>query len=305
MARRQRTRSFFMRIGFLGLGRMGSAMATRLLGAGYQLAVFDLAEQATARMAAAGATVRASIRELAGTSDVVISMLPDDEALRAATVGPQGLIGALAPGAIHVVSGTHGVQVIDEIAAAHRAARQVLITCHVLGRPDLAASGKLGLVPAGPAAAVQSLRALFAVLGERIFDAGEDPLSATAMKVANNYVLGCAIEAIGEGMALVRKYGVDPQVFFRVLVEGLFDCTAYRAYADIIAKMDWGRIGATAVIGLKDAALSRQAADKVHMTLPSLSAWQTHLEHAIARGEAQLDWSVMAREQFRESGLEE
>ena len=96
-----------MRIGFLGLGRMGSAMATRLLGAGYQLAVFDLAEQATARMAAAGATVRASIRELAGTSDVVISMLPDDEALRAATVGPQGLIGALAPGAIHVVSGTH------------------------------------------------------------------------------------------------------------------------------------------------------------------------------------------------------
>ena len=292
-----------MRIGFLGLGRMGSAMATRLLGAGHALAVFDLVEQATARMAAAGATVRSSIRELAAGSDVLISMLPDDEALRAATVGPQGLVSALAPGAIHVVSGTHGVQVIDELAAAHRSAGQVLVTCHVLGRPDLAASGKLGLVPAGPPAALQSLRPVFAVLGERIFEAGEDPLSATAMKVANNYVLGCAIEAIGEGMALVRRYGVDPQVFYRVLVEGLFDCTAYRGYGDIIAKMDWGRIGATAVIGLKDAVLSRQAADKVHMTLPSLAAWQTHLEHAIARGEAHLDWSVMAREQFRESGL--
>jgi len=293
-----------MRIGFLGLGRMGSAMATRLLGAGQAVAVFDLVEQATARMAAAGAAVRPSLRELAATSDVVISMLPDDDSLRSATLGPQGLVGALAPGAIHMVSGTHGVQVIDEIAAAHRSAQQVLVTCHVLGRPDLAASGKLGLVPAGPAAAVQSLRPILCVLGDRIFDAGEDPLSGTAMKVANNYVLGCAIEAIGEGMALVRKYGVDPQVFYRVLVEGLFDCTAYRAYADIISKMDWGRIGATAVIGLKDAVLSRQAADKVHITLPSLAAWQTHLEHAIARGEASLDWSVMAREQFRESGLE-
>src|SRR6185312_4735850 len=175
------------------------------------------------------------------------------------------------PGAIHMVSGTHGVQVIDELAAAHRSAGQVLVTCHVLGRPDLAASGKLGLVPAGPPAALQSLLPVFAVLGE--------------------------------GMALVRRYGVDPQVLYRVLVEGLFDCTAYRGYGDIIAKMDWGRIGATAVIGLKDAVLSRQAADKVHMTLPSLAAWQTHLEHAIARGEAHLDWSVMAREQFRESGL--
>jgi len=294
-----------MRIGFLGLGRMGSAMATRLLGAGHALAVFDVSEPAAARMAAAGATVRASLRDLAGSSDVVISMLPDDETLRAATLGPQGLVGALPAGAIHVVSGTHGVQVIDQIAAAHRAAHQVLVTCHVLGRPDLAASGKLGLVPAGPPDALRALQPLFAVLGERIFEAGEDPLAATALKVANNYVLGCAIEAIGEGMAMVRKYGVDPQVFYRVLVEGLFDCTAYRAYADIIAKMDWGRIGATAVIGLKDAVLSRQAADKVHMTLPSLAAWQTHLEHAIARGEANLDWSVMAREQFRESGLEE
>jgi 3-hydroxyisobutyrate dehydrogenase-like beta-hydroxyacid dehydrogenase len=294
-----------MRIGFLGLGRMGSAMATRLLGAGHTLAVFDVAEPAVARMAAAGATVRASLRELAGSSDLVISMLPDDEALRSATLGPQGLVGSLSPGAIHMISGTHGVQVIDDIAAAHRAAHQVLVTCHVLGRPDLAASGKLGLVPAGPPDALRSLQPIFAVLGERIFEAGTDPLSATALKVANNYVLGCAIEAIGEGMAMVRKYGVDPQVFYRVLVEGLFDCTAYRAYADIIAKMDWGRIGATAVIGLKDAVLSRQAADKVHMTLPSLAAWQTHLEHAIARGEAHLDWSVMAREQFRESGLEE
>ncbi len=293
-----------MRVGFLGLGRMGSAMASRLLAAQGSLAVYDLDPRQTARLAAAGATVQPSIRELAAGCDVVISMLPNDESLRVATLGPDGLAAALATSAIHMVSGTHGVQVIDDIAQAHRAAGQVLVTCHVLGRPELAATGKLGLVPAGPRAAVDALRPLFAILGERVFEAGENPLSSTAIKIANNYVLGCAIEAIGEGMALVRKYGVDPQVFYRVMVEGLFDCTAYRGYADIIAKRDWGRIGATAVIGLKDAALSQEAAHKAGISLPSLPPWQVHLERAIARGEANLDWSVMAREQFRASGLE-
>lgn len=293
-----------MRVGFLGLGRMGSAMAARLLAAQGSLAVYDVDARQGARLAAAGATVRGSIRDLASQCDVVISMLPNDETLRAAVLGDEGLAAALGKGAIHMVSGTHGVQVIDDILAAHRAAGQILVTCHVLGRPELAASGKLGLVPAGPAAAVDRLRPLLAVLGERVFEAGENPLSSTAIKIANNYVLGCAIEAIGEGMALVRKYGVDPEVFYRVMVEGLFDCTAYRAYADIIAKRDWGRIGATAVIGLKDAVLSREAAQKVGISLPSLPPWQVHLEKAIARGEANLDWSVMGREQFRESGLE-
>ncbi len=293
-----------MRVGFLGLGRMGSAMAGRLLAAQGSLAVYDLDARQTARLAAAGATVRGSIRELAATCDVVISMLPNDESLRAAVIGADGLTAALAAGAIHMVCGTHGVQVIEEILAAHRAAGQVLVTCHVLGRPELAASGKLGLVPAGPARAIEALRPLLAILGERVFEAGENPLSSTAIKIANNYVLGCAIEAIGEGMALVRKYGVDPQVFYRVMVEGLFDCTAYRAYADIIAKCDWSRVGATAVIGLKDAALSQEAARKAGISLPSLPPWQEHLQRAIARGEANLDWSVMGREQFRESGLE-
>ncbi|MGH8143387.1 MAG: NAD(P)-dependent oxidoreductase [Steroidobacteraceae bacterium] len=293
-----------LRIGFIGLGRMGSGMATRLLGAGHALAVFDPDPRQTARMAAAGAVIKSGLRELATTSDVVISMLPNDEILREAALGSGGLVSALPAGAIHMVSGTHGVGAMNDLKQAHVAAGQVLVACHVLGRPDLAASGKLGLVPGGPRAAVDRVRPLFAAIGEAVFDAGEDPLSATAIKVANNFVLGCAIEAIGEGMALVRKYSVDPVLFHRVMVEGLFNSIAYRAYSDLIAQQDWGRVGASASIGLKDAMLTLEAATRVGISLPSLQGWQTHLQQAIARGEANLDWSVMAREQFRASGLE-
>ncbi len=293
-----------MRVAFLGLGKMGSVMAGRLLASQGSLAVYDVDPKQTASLGGAGAKICGSIRELASNCDVVISMLPNDDVLRAATLGPDGLAAALAAGAIHMVSGTHGARAVDEIAAAHRAAGQILVTCPVLGRPELAASGKLGLLPAGPRAAIDSLRPLLAVLGARVFEAGENPLSATAIKIANNFVLGCAVEAMGEGMALVRKYGVDPQVFYRVMVEGLFDCTAYRAYGDIIAKSDWGRVGFSAVSGFKDAALSEEAAKKADISLPFLGIWQQHLERAIARGEGNLDWAVMAREQFRDSGLE-
>jgi 3-hydroxyisobutyrate dehydrogenase-like beta-hydroxyacid dehydrogenase len=142
------------------------------------------------------------------------------------------------------------------------------------------------------------------VLGETIFQPGENPLSAVAIKIANNFVLGCAIEAIGEGMALVRRYGVDPELFHEVLTQGLFNCVAYQTYGAVIARQDWGRVGATATIGLKDARLALEAAEKVHIPLPSANVWYSHLLTACDRGEASLDWSVMALEQFRRSGLE-
>ncbi len=293
-----------MKAGFIGLGRMGHGMATRLLGAGHSLVVFDPDEKQAARMAAAGAEVAPSLAALAASCDVVISMLPSDAILRNAALGDGGLSTHLRPGSIHMVSGTHGVPVMSELAAGHAAAGQTLVACHVLGRPDLAATGKLGLVPGGPPAAVDTVRPMFAAIGDRVIEAGPNPLSATAIKIANNFILGSAIEAMGEGMALVRKYEVDPLVFHQVLVGGLFNCTAYQSYGDLIAREDWGRVGASAVIGLKDANLALDAAQAVGVPLPSAAIWKTALESAIARGEANLDWSVMAREMFRASGLE-
>jgi len=293
-----------MNIGFIGLGRMGSAMAARLIGASFSVSVFDTDSKKIAGLAAIGAKVCNDIASLASTCDLVITMLPNDEILRAVTIGSQGISAHLGAGAIHMVSGTHGVGVMRELHSAHQNSEQIFIACHVLGRPDLAAVGKLGLVSAGPVTALENLAPIFAVLGDKIFNAGVNPISATAIKIANNFMLGCAIEAIGEGMALVRKYSVDPLLFHQVLVGGLFNSTAYSAYGDLIAKEDWSRIGATAIIGLKDAELTLEAANAVSVQLPTVTIWKAHLEKAIARGEENLDWSVMAREQFRESGLE-
>lgn len=283
---------------------MGGGMARRLLANNFELAVFDRDPRQTDPLAALGAHVATDIADLCRDRDLIITMLPSDAILETVATGPGGLTASLAPGAIHMVSGTHGVLTIEKLMAAHQQQGQILVSCTVLGRPDRAAEGKLGLIPAGPAATVASLLPVLKALGETIFQPGENPLSAVAVKIANNFVLGCAIEAMGEGMALVRRYGVDAELFYEVLTKGLFNCVAYQSYGDVIAKQDWGRVGATATIGLKDAQLALEAAAKVQVPLPSGNVWHDHLLTACGRGEAALDWAVMAREQFRSSGLE-
>jgi 3-hydroxyisobutyrate dehydrogenase-like beta-hydroxyacid dehydrogenase len=117
-------------------------------------------------------------------------------------------------------------------------------------------------------------------------------------------VLGCAIEVMGEAFTLVRRYGVDPAVLYEVLTDGLFASPAYKIYGDIIAKEDYDRVGITAVLGLKDANLALSAAEAVNVPLPSANVWRDRLLGAIAHGDGERDWAVVALEQARASGFE-
>jgi 3-hydroxyisobutyrate dehydrogenase-like beta-hydroxyacid dehydrogenase len=199
--------------------------------------------------------------------------------------------------------GTHGVPAINSANNAHKEAGQTFVACPVLGRPDLAADGLIKMVPGGPKDAVEKVRSLLDVMGQQVFNVGDNPQAAAAVKVANNFVLGCAIETMGEALALVEKLGVQPSLFLDVMVQGLFSAPAYEVYGKMIVEEAWDTHGATAMIGLKDADLALEAAEAADMPLPSTHIWREHLVQAIERGEGALDWAVMAREQARRSGL--
>jgi 3-hydroxyisobutyrate dehydrogenase-like beta-hydroxyacid dehydrogenase len=252
----------------------------------------------------AGAIATASPAAASEDRDVVISMLPSDAALSAVLESDGGLIQGMDQTCIHMAMGTHGVAAINQAAAAHKVAKQHFIACPVLGRPNLAAEGLISLVPGGPADSIEKVRPLFDVLGKQTFEVGENPQAAAAVKVTNNFVLGCAIETMGEAFTLVEKLGVKPELFLDVMTKGLFAAPAYEVYGKFIVDQKWESHGATAVIGLKDADLALEAADAAGMQLPSTHVWRDHLIKAIDRGEGALDWCVMAREQARASGLE-
>jgi 3-hydroxyisobutyrate dehydrogenase-like beta-hydroxyacid dehydrogenase len=284
---------------------MGKGMAHRILSGGHDLAVYDIAPQSTVEFGKGGAHIATSLADLCKDREVVVTMLAEDSAVAEVALGRGGLCASLPEGAIHMASGTYGIATIRSLEAAHAKVKQTLIAVPVLGRPDLAASGKLGLVPAGPQEALQRCEALFKLMGQRIFYAGSKPESASAIKLANNAVLGCAITALGEGFSLVRKHGVEAKVLYEVLTEGLFaGAPAYVGYGKTMVDESYDKVGSPITIGMKDAALIAGAANLARVPMPSHDVYIERLLGAIAHGDGELDQAALAREQSRASGLD-
>jgi 3-hydroxyisobutyrate dehydrogenase-like beta-hydroxyacid dehydrogenase len=291
-----------MKVGFIGTGRMGGAMVGRLLAAGHDVGIYNRTPAKAKPLTDAGAKLAASIADAARYGDVTYSMLADDSALED-VVFRQGLLDALPKGGIHVCAGTHGIPVIRKIKEAHAGKGQTLVAAPMMGRPELVSAGTAGVFASGPADAMAKCKPLFDALGRKTFAGGADPEAATAMKIANNFVLGCAIEAMGEGFALTRKYGVATDVFYDVMTDGLFNCSAYKVYGKIMVDESYSKVGQMAVLGLKDANLALEAGNIAAVPLPSGNVWRDRLVGAVAHGDGDKDWAVMALEQARASGL--
>lgn len=292
------------KVGLIGVGRMGSAIARRLLDAGCDVLLYNRTPQKAAALVQAGARTAHSIEAACAGRDLLITMVADDTALQEVALGPGGVRESLPAGATHVAMGTHSVAVIRAIEAAHQAARQNFAAAPVLGRPEAVDAGQAGIIAGGSAAALGSCAAMLAVIGRRVFEAGGSAERAAALKLTNNFVLAGCIEVLSEAFALVRKHEVEPAVCFDMLTEGLFSAPAYRTYGRIIAEQNYDQVSFTALLGLKDMNLVLAAADAARVPLPSANVVRDRLLTAIARGDGDRDWSVIAREQARASGLD-
>lgn len=292
-----------MKVGFIGLGLMGQAMATRLVQAGHDVMVYNRTREKLSPLVALGARPAASIAEAAQHGGIVLSMLTDDAALAAVAHDSQGLLASLPRGGIHVAMGTYGVPAVEALEKAHQAAGQTLVSAPVLGRPEAVTAGRLGVLAAGEPAAVARVRPLLEALGRRVFELGNEARAAAAMKLANNMLLACAIEAMGEAFSLVQKCGAPPAAFYDVVTDGLFASPAYTIYARIITERSWDKAGFTVALALKDVDLALAAGGRTAVPLPSANVCRERLLGAIAHGDIQKDWAAMALEQARASGL--
>jgi 3-hydroxyisobutyrate dehydrogenase-like beta-hydroxyacid dehydrogenase len=292
-----------MKLGFIGAGRMGQAMVLRMLQANHDVGVYNRTAAKLKPLVDAAATLMPSIGDATRYGEVTYTMLADDAALEDVMFQGGGLLDSLPKGGIHVCAGTHGINTIRNIKAAHEGEGQILVAAPMMGRPELVSSGTAGVFASGPAAALEKCKPLFAAIARRTFEGGDDPEAATAMKIANNFVLGCAIEAMGEGFALTRKYGVPMSVFYDVMTDGLFNCSAYKVYGKIMVDESYSKVGQMAALGLKDANLALEAGFLAAVPLPSGNVWRDRLVGAVAHGDGDKDWAVMALEQARASGL--
>ena len=182
--------------GFIGLGNMGVPMAHNLLKAGHPLSVFNRTASRADSLCAQGATRATSPRVLAEQSDIILSIVADDTALKAIALGDDGVLAGLTPGKIHVDMSTVSPDISKELDQHYRAKGTHYIAAPVFGRPDAAAAAKLWICPAGSAEAVARCRPLFDAclilpnystgFGGRLL--GESPLSR-----ARHYYYQCCI----------------------------------------------------------------------------------------------------------------
>jgi len=198
-----------MRIGFIGLGRMGVGMAANLVASGQEVTVYNRSPGKAHGLVEKGARAVAQIAE-ACRGDAVLSMLSDDAAVEAVVFGEGGVLASLREGAIHVSLSTISVALSQRLAAAHATAGQAYVAAPVLGRPEAAAAAKLFIVAAGPPHAVETCSPLFEAIGQRTFHFGAQAHVANLIKLSGNFLIGSAIEALGEAMALVGKAEPTP-----------------------------------------------------------------------------------------------
>jgi 3-hydroxyisobutyrate dehydrogenase-like beta-hydroxyacid dehydrogenase len=292
-----------MRIGFIGLGNMGVAIAGNLVRARQDVAVWNRSADKARPLVDAGATLAQSPGAAAANRDIVFTMLADDAALDSVLTGENGLVAGLKPGALHVSMSTIAVATADRITAIHRQRGQHFLCAPVFGRPAAAAAAKLFIVAAGDSADFQLANPLFGAVSQRVFYLGDTPSAASLVKLCGNFMILSAIEALGEAMALAEKGGIAKQQLLEVLTGSLFDAPVYRTYGAILAEERFKPAGFAAPLGLKDMRLAGQSAEALRVPMPLLSLLRDHLLQAIAQEGEDVDWSAIAGVIKKNAGL--
>lgn len=292
-----------MRVGFIGLGNMGSAIAAHLVGREHDVRVWNRSPQKAAALVAAGATLAVSPKDAALGRDIVITMLADDAALDAVLAGDEGLMAGLGTGAVHVSMSTIAVATADRIAAQHADRGQGFLSAPVFGRPQAAAVAKLFVVAAGDP--VQFARAvpLFECVSQRHFYVGATPSAANLVKLCGNFMILSTIEMLAEAMTLAAKGGVPKDKFLEVATGTLFGAPIVRTYGDILVAQQYRPAGFAAALGLKDMRLVAQAAEARKVPMPLLGVLRDHLLETLANEGEDIDWSGIALTISRNAGL--
>ena len=290
-----------MKIGFIGLGHMGSAMAANLVKAGHHVTVFNRSPEKRRKLVELGAHEAARIAD-ACRGEAVITMLADDAALSSVALADGGIIGSLPRGAIHVSMSTISVALARELTKAHAGAGQRFIAAPVFGRPEAAAAAKLFIVAAGEPAAVETCMPLFNALGQKTLSIGPEPAAANLVKLSGNFLLASAIEALGEAIALVSKAGVDRRAYVELLTATIFPAPAYATYGGLIAAKRFEPAAFTAALGFKDVRLALAAAESLRVPMPLGSLLHDRFLRLLAEGGESLDWSALGGLAGRDAG---
>ena len=279
---------------------MGIRMARRLLDTGHTVHVWNRSRGPMDELVSEGAIAVDDSRDLLATG-LTFSMLANDAAV--ISTFTREVVGFAPPGAIHVNMATVGLATAAAETALHSEFGATYLAAPVLGRPDVAADGQLNIVTSGEPAGVTAVQPYLDVLGKRTWNVGPDPRTANLVKIAVNFNLIHAIQALAESLTLVEAGGVDPSTFVEIITDVAFTGSAYKGYGTLIAERDYDPKFSVA-LGAKDLGLVAKAAEAHGLSLPSVPVLQQVYATTLSHPElADLDWSATAEVTRRQHDL--
>ncbi|WP_038489037.1 NAD(P)-dependent oxidoreductase [Janthinobacterium agaricidamnosum] len=289
-----------MHIGFIGIGSMGKGMVPNLLKAGHQLSIWNRSPEPLEEMKKLGAVV-VDTPQQAFDADVVITMLSDDNVTRQIVID-SGALASAKPGLIHLSMATLSAALTIELSELHEKAGVAYIAAPVFGRNNLAAAGTLNIAVAGPQQAIDKVQPLLDMMGQKTWPMGDQPVQAAILKISANMMLGCAIEALGEAMALTQSYGIANESMVDFVTNTLFASPAYKIYGPLISQRTVEQPSFTLRLGLKDCNLALKAGEAHDVPLPFASVLRDNFLQALAAGDGGKDISMLGVHAIKRSG---
>jgi 3-hydroxyisobutyrate dehydrogenase-like beta-hydroxyacid dehydrogenase len=279
-----------MRLAFLGLGKMGSAVARHLLNAGHQLTVWNRTPANAEPLKGLGAKVAAGPSAAVTDSEVVFTMVMDDTALEA-VIFDDGVMSAMQPQSIHVSLSTISVKLSNRLTEAHRAAGTHFAAAPVFGRPNVAEDGRLWTVTAGEAQIVETIRPLLETFSRGVTVVSDKPSAAHALKLGGNFLITAMIGSLSEGLVYAEALGIEPRVFLETINSALFQSPFYQAYGKIMLHPP-EKPGGTIALGEKDIRLFREAAKSADVKTELADLFEENFQRAIEAGMKDEDWAA-------------
>jgi len=278
-------------VGFIGLGRMGAAMARNIMKAGFTLTVYNRTAAKMQPFLDAGAAGATSAAEAATGADVVVTSLMDDASVLDAVEGASGVLRELRPGAVHVGTTTISPRCARTLAALHAAHGSEYVAAPVVGRPDVAETGQLISFVAGDAGAIARCQAVVSAYSRAVIPVSATPAVANSLKLAVNYMLCAIVDLIGQVFVFGDKSGIDPQ-YLDMVTQTMFSHAGLQEYAARMRERRFDDVGFDLLGGLKDVQLILEASTETRVPLPFANVVRDKALTAVAHGLGAKDVSV-------------
>jgi 3-hydroxyisobutyrate dehydrogenase-like beta-hydroxyacid dehydrogenase len=284
-----------MKIGFIGLGNLGTPIAANILESGHTLHIFNRTVSKTKQLAGKGAIVSESIAALAREVDIVFTMVSDDAALVEIVNGENGLAVHMKPESIHVSMSTILPATAEMLSIQHKEQNQYYLAAPVFGRPEAAEAKKLNVAISGDKKIRARIEPLLKNAGAAgVWNFGDAITAANTVKLCGNFLIASAIESIGESVKLATASGVNPQDMWNMFLQTIFNAPAYHIYSNIILNKRYEPAAFSARLGLKDLDLVLQQAAVSTQEMPLAVLLRSHMHQLVSSGKGETDWSAIS-----------